>query len=70
MKKVTSVATHYVPRHGTCTMCCKDVDKKNFCWGCNSYICEKCEKFSPEGQHKLEDHVHAIPARVPLRRYA
>lgn len=49
--------------HGLCCLCDADVPPKHYCWGCYRYVCVTCEKFSPEGPHKPEDHVHASPVR-------
>lgn len=72
--RAAAAAVHHMPKyeHGYCAKCRGEVDQKNFCWGCLNYIHEGCEKFSPEGQHKLEDHVHARPELLPtpLRRIA
>lgn len=76
-KRIEAVSAHthqHMPKydHGSCVHCRGDVDQKNFCWGCERYVCTGCEKFSPEGPHRPEDHVHARPVVVTerVRRFA
>ena len=41
-----------------CYLCGGEVDKEDYCHGCEKYICEECDGGGdfPIGEHKPEDH--------------
>lgn len=36
--------------------CAGMTDQKNYCHGCRSYICERCDQTGIEGNHDPSDH--------------
>jgi hypothetical protein len=39
-----------------CYFCSKPVDTGDFCYGCQTFICERCDEVEPCGAHEVLDH--------------
>jgi hypothetical protein len=39
-----------------CYFCHREVSEDDFCFGCDEYICDKCDINEVGGDHLVEDH--------------
>jgi len=48
----------YMPdKFGVCYFCKTPLSEWNFCYGCDSFVCAKCDEVEMAGEkHKVEDH--------------
>lgn len=44
------------PKIPVCYFCKEVTDEDHYCYGCKHYVCDKCDKSSPFGDHNVEDH--------------
>ena len=40
-----------------CYFCNREVGEDDFCFGCQQYICDKCDDSEQAGDHEPEDHL-------------
>jgi len=44
------------PKVPICYFCEEITDEDHYCFGCEHYVCEKCDTSQPFGDHNVEDH--------------
>lgn len=39
-----------------CHFCARSVNEEDFCYGCQTYVCDDCDEEVPLGPHQAADH--------------